>query len=209
MRIYCINTIILFPEGLHQDKRWLGDFSSGFTKMAFETAEKSDFKTEVFIQPACNHYSNYFGIRNEMIIKFGTPISITPFYELYKTKPRTAQRQVIAAAHKQIEDLMLNITDLENYEAIDFIRNIYGRKYALAQGLNPKHFPNMLESDKNLFANLEKAKSENADKVLGIYRKALDYKNTLKELNITDNEVVCNNVMALPNIPQLALPDTM
>lgn len=190
------NTIILFPEGMHQDKRWLGEFSSGFTKMAFETAEKSDFETEVFIQPACNHYSDYYGIRNEMIIKFGTPISIAPFYELYKTKPRTAQRQVIALAHEQIGNLMLNITDLDNYEAIDFIRNIYGRRYALAQGLNPMHFPNMLDSDKRLFANLEKAKAENLDNVIGIYNKALEYKKTLESLNVTNNEVACNANLA-------------
>lgn len=184
------NTIIMFPEGMHQDKHWLGNFTTGFTKMAFESAEKDNFQTEVFIQPACNHYSNYFGIQNEMIIKFGTPISIAPFYELYKTKPRTAQRQVIALAHEQINNLMLNITDIDNYEAIDFIRSIYGRHYAISNSLDANYFPNMLESDKLLFANLEKAKAENCDSVLNIYNKALQYKQELKSQGIGDTEVM-------------------
>lgn len=184
------NTIIMFPEGMHQDKRWLGEFSTGFTKMAFESAQNDNFQTEVFIQPACNHYSNYFGVQNEMIIKFGTPVSIAPFYELYKTKPRTAQRQVIALVHEQIQNLMLDITDLENYEAIDFIRGVYGKHFAISNNLDANYFPNMLESDKMLFANLEKAKAENNESVANIYSKALEYKQDLKSQDIGDTEVM-------------------
>ena len=85
-------TLLMYPEAGHQDKRWLGTFSFGYTKMAFEAAELGNFEKEVFILPACNHYSHYFGMRNRMLVKFGTPISLQPYYELYKTKPRTAQR---------------------------------------------------------------------------------------------------------------------
>lgn len=183
------NTIIMFPEAMHQDKRWLGNFSSGYTKIAFEAAELDNFQTEVFILPACNHYSNYFGIQNEMILKFAKPISIAPFYELYKTKPRTAQRQVNALVHEQINNLMLNITDLDNYEAIDFIRNIYGHKYATQNGLNATHFPNMLTSDKLLFKALDEAKALFPDKVSTLYAKTLEYKQLLNLFKITDTEV--------------------
>lgn len=183
------NTIIMFPEGVHQDKRWLGQFSSGYTKMAFEAAQLDDFKTEVFIQPACNHYSNYFGIQNEMILKFGQPVSIAPFYELYKTKPRTAQRQANELVYNQIRDLMLNITDLDNYEAIDFIRGFYGRRFAADNGLNPNHFPDMLKADKMLFAKLDERKAEQPEAVADIYANALEYKKLLTESRITDLEV--------------------
>ncbi len=32
-------TVIMYPEACHQDKHWLGTFSLGYTKMAFEAAE--------------------------------------------------------------------------------------------------------------------------------------------------------------------------
>ena len=154
-------TLLMYPEAGHQDKRWLGTFSFGYTKMAFEAAELGNFEKEVFILPACNHYSHYFGMRNRMLVKFGTPISLQPYYELYKTKPRTAQREVNKLVREQISNLMLDIRDLDNYDAIDFIRTTYGIDYAKTQGVNPDDLPNRLLSDKNLVARLDEAyKSE-------------------------------------------------
>ncbi|MGN1211843.1 MAG: 1-acyl-sn-glycerol-3-phosphate acyltransferase [Candidatus Cryptobacteroides sp.] len=141
-------TIGMYPEAGHQDKRWLGHFSYGYTRLAFEAAEKTGFEKDVVILPVGNHYSDYFGIRNEYMAQFGTPISLKPYYELYKTKPRTAQREVSALVRKQIENLMLDIRDLEHYDMIDFLRNTYGIGYALECGLNPGELPQKLKSDK-------------------------------------------------------------
>ena len=87
-------TVVMYPEAGHQDKHWLGTFSYGYTRLAFEAAEMGNFEKEIFILPACNHYDDYFGIQNELMIRYGKPISLKPYYELYKTKPRTAQREV-------------------------------------------------------------------------------------------------------------------
>ena len=179
-------SILIYPEGGHQDKHWLGDFSFGYTKMAFEAAELDDFQTEIFILPCCNHYSDYFDIQKDILLKFGTPVSLKPFYELYKTKPRTAQRQVNALVREQMEGMMLNITDLDNYEAIDFLRNTYGRKYALKHGFRADHLPDKLMSDKAFFKSLEEVKAENGDVVQQVYNDTLRYKNELKKLNVVD-----------------------
>ena len=122
----------------------------GYLKLAFEAAELADFRKDVVIMPTCNHYSHYFGIRNRFVIKFGEPISLMPYYELYKTKPRTAQREVNKVVVKQISDLMLDIRDLDNYEAIDFIRTTYGDDYAEKQGVKHWNLPERLLTDKQL-----------------------------------------------------------
>ena len=154
-------TLLMYPEAGHQDKRWLGTFSFGYTKMAFEAVELGNFEKEVFILPACNHYSHYFGMRNRMLVKFGTPISLQPYYELYKTKPRTAQREVNKLVREQISSLMLDIRDLDNYQAIDFIRTTYGTDYAKAKGIDPNDLPERLLVDKELVAKLDEGfKSE-------------------------------------------------
>jgi 1-acyl-sn-glycerol-3-phosphate acyltransferase len=181
-------TILMYPEGGHQDKRWLGDFSLGYTKMAFETAELDDFRTEIFILPSCNHYSDYFDIQKDILIKFGTPVSIKPYYELYKTKPRTAQRQVNAVVREQIAGMMLNITDLDNYRAIDFLRNTYGRKYAVAHGYKADYLPDKLLSDRAFFKVLDDAKSKDEAFVQQICDDALRLEDELKKLNIRDEQ---------------------
>ena len=182
-------TVLMYPEAGHQDKHWLGTFSFGYTKMAFEAAELGNFEKEVFILPACNHYSHYFGMRNRMLVKFGTPISIQPYYELYKTKPRTAQREVNKLVREQISNLMLDIRDLDNYDAIDFIRTTYGVDYAKKRGVNPDDLPNRLLSDKGLVAKLAEAKETDDAGMNVLYQDARDLKQGIETLGITDGHL--------------------
>ena len=191
-------TVIMYPEAGHQDKRWLGTFSFGYTKMAFEAAEMANFEKDVLILPACNHYSHYFGMRNRIMVKFGTPISIQPYYELYKTKPRTAQREVNKLVREQISNLMLDIRDLDNYHAIDFIRTTYGVDYAKKQGVNPDNLPERLLTDKDLVARLDEAKKLDEKGINELYQDARVLRQGIEELGITDNHLKTDvNPMAL------------
>jgi 1-acyl-sn-glycerol-3-phosphate acyltransferase len=180
-------TLLIYPEGKHQDKHWLGDFSLGYTRLAFEAAESDDFKTEVFILPCCNHYSAYNDIRNDVMLKFGTPISIMPFYELYKTKPRTAQREVNVLVKEQMLELMLHISDLDNYKAIDFLRHTYGCKYAQKQGFRPGYLPEKLLADQRLVKNLEKARTHDVIGMQELYEDVKMLDNEIKRHKIRDD----------------------
>lgn len=177
-------TIVMFPEAGHQDKRWLGHFSLGYLKLAFEAAEMDNFNTEIFILPSCNHYRNYFEIQGQFMVKFGTPISLKPFYELYKTKPRTAKRQVNALVREQIENLMLNIEDLENYDTTDYIRTTYGKEYAAQKGTDTGYLPDMLVSDKELCGKLAELKDKDTGKAEETFALAADEMEGVKELGI-------------------------
>ena len=182
-------TVLMYPEAGHQDKRWLGTFSFGYTKMAFEAAELANFEQEVFILPACNHYSHYFGMQNRMLVKFGTPISLQPYYELYKTKPRTAQREVNKLVREQISGLMLDIRDLDYYDAIDFIRTSYGVDYAKKQGVDPDNLPERLLADKELVAKLDEAKKLDEKDVNELYEEARALKQGICQAGITDEHL--------------------
>lgn len=151
------HSIVIFPEGGHQTGHWLGQFSYGYTKMAFDAAEMTGFEKDVVILPCCNHYSSYWGIRRKVLVKYGRPISLGQFYELYKTKPRTAQRQVNRLVREQILDMMYEVRDLDNYDAIEFIRNSeYSSSYARRNGRNPDILSEKMLSDKDLVSTLEK-----------------------------------------------------
>ena len=182
-------TVIMYPEARHQDKHWLGTFSLGYTKMAFEAAEMAKFEKDVQILPACNHYSHYLGLRNRMLVKFGTPISLQPYYELYKTRPRTAQREVNKLVREQISGMMLDIRDLENYEVIDFIRTTYGEDYAQKKGVNPDNLPERLLTDQDLVAKLDEAKKLDEKGLNELYQNARVLRQGIEELGIMDNHL--------------------
>ena len=150
------NSVVIFPEGGHQTGHWLGNFSFGYTKMAFDSAEMLNFESDVMILPSCNHYSDYFGIRQKCLVEYGAPISLKPYYELYKEKPRTAQRQVNKLVCEQIKNMMFRVRDLEYYDELEFIRNSsYGEEYARGKGFDPDYLPDKMISDKELVARLE------------------------------------------------------
>lgn len=181
------NRLIIFPEGGHQNKRFLGEFSFGYTRLAFEAAAADNFQKDIVIMPCCNHYSDYFGVKADYMELFGTPVHLQPYYTLYQTKPRTAQREVNKVVREQIASLMLNITDLDNYDAIDWIRNSeYGSLFARKNGLNPEYLPDKLQSDKALFAALEKAKQTDPDALQQLYSEALAINSQQKALHIDD-----------------------
>ena len=145
------NRLIMYPEGTHQDKRWLGDFSYGYTCLAFQTAERDNFEHDIVILPSAHHYSSYFGLQADVMIRFGTPISLAAYYELYKQKPRTAQREVNKLVRAQIHDMMLDIRDLDHYAQLDWLRESeYGQMFCRVHELDPSYLPDKLRSDKML-----------------------------------------------------------
>jgi len=145
------HTTLLYPEAGHQTRHWLGFYSHGYLRMAFEAASKENFQKEIFVLPSCNHYSKYHGLRNDMLVRFGKPISLKPYYELYQTHPRTAWRQVNELVRARIRELMLDIKDLEHYDEIDYLRrSAFGQDFARSLGKDPELLPEKLEADKEL-----------------------------------------------------------
>ena len=142
------HAVAIFPEAGHQPGHWLGDFSYGYTRMAFEAAERAGFEKEIYILPACNHYSDYFGLRNELMVRFGQPIALSRWYEMYRTRPRTAQREVNALVREQIRAMMLDVQDRDHYAELEFIRtSSFGRQFAAMLGKDPEKLPERLEAD--------------------------------------------------------------
>ncbi len=187
------NRLIIFPEGGHQNKRFLGEFSFGYTRLAFQAAASANFQKDIVIMPCCNHYSDYFGVKADYIERFGTPIHLQPYYALYQTKPRTAQREVNKLVREQIASLMLNITDLDNYDTIDWIRNSeYGSSFARSHGLNPDYLPDKLESDKALFAALQEAKQTDPNALQQLYNEAEAISKQQQALHIDDATIQRN-----------------
>lgn len=150
------HTLLIFPEGGNQNKRWLGYLSLGYLAMAFHAAEQSGFSKEIYIQPFGHHYENYFHPFYGFLLQFGKPIALSAYYELYKTKPRTAMRQVNELVEQQISSLMLNIRDLDHYEAIDDIRtSVLCKEFADKHNLRADYMPEKLQAEQQLVSVLE------------------------------------------------------
>jgi hypothetical protein len=180
-------TVMLYPEAGHQDKRWLGTFKLGYLKLAFTAAEKMNFEQDIMILPSCNHYSNYFHARTDMLIRFGKPISLKPYYEKYKEAPRETMMEINKIVREAIKEMILHVDDIENYDAIDFLReNGYGKKYAKSHGYKVNYLPSRLLSDQNLVNDLQKAKDEHPEEMAQVYADTLKLAKGIEDLKIRD-----------------------
>ena len=199
-------TLMLYPEADHQDKRWLGKFKLSYLRIAFEAAEKMNFEQDVMILPSCNHYSNYFHARTDMLIKFAEPISLKPYYERYKESPRETMMEINTLVRNTIQQIMLHIEDLEHYNEIDFIRESgYGKKYAKEHGYKFNYLPSRLLADQKLVAELQDAYATNAEEMESIYADTRRYADGLKELNIRDWLFIHNPGIEAPILRGLGL----
>ncbi len=179
-------SVMIFPEAGHQDKRYLGHFTTGYTTMAFKTAEEGNWEKEIFILPVANHYTDYFGIRREMCVMFSEPISLKPYYELYKEKPRTAMREVNLLVRQVVSSMMLDIQDLDNYNSIDFLRTNYGKTFALLKKMPYKILPEKLEAEKAFVAALS---SLEEDKKNEVYSFASSIRQRLEDFKLSFKSV--------------------
>ena len=180
-------TLMLYPEADHQDKRWLGTFKLGYLRIAFEAAEKMGFEQDVMVLPSCNHYSNYFHARTDMLIKFDKPISLKPYYERYKKSPREVMVELNGLVRSRIQDMMLHVSDLEHYDEIDFLRETgYGQNYAREHGFKPNYLPSRLIADQQLVDKMQSATMERPEEMEVIYADTKRYALGLKELGIRD-----------------------
>lgn len=180
-------TVVLYPEGQHQNKRWLGPLSPAYLKMAFGAAEDADFEREVYIMPTANHYSHYRLPREDVMITFGEPIALSPYYERYKEQPREVMAEVGELVKGQIEHLMLNVEDLDNYAAIDFLRTgDFGAEWATRHSLKADYLPERLEADKLLVARLKELKENEPEVAEGIFDNARKLDKGIRRLGIRE-----------------------
>lgn len=181
------NAVAIFPEAMNQTRRWLGDFTSGYLRIGFRTAEKSGFTKDVVILPVCNHYTGFFRMRERMMLKIGKPVHLQPYYEMYKAKPRTVQRELNHLIRSRVDDMMLDIRDTEHYDAIEYLRNSrYGREYCRRSGRNPRYLPDKLASDRELVARLDTLNAAHPEEMGELYAGLVKLEQVTRKLRIRD-----------------------
>ena len=122
-----------------------------------------------------------------MLIKFGKPISLKPYYERYKEEPRATMMEINNLVHSEIKEMMLHVEDIEHYDQIDWLReNEYGKKYAIEHGFKKNYLPSRLLSDQKLVAELAEATQEHPEEMESVDKDTAELIVGYKKLNVRD-----------------------
>ncbi|MBQ7253715.1 MAG: 1-acyl-sn-glycerol-3-phosphate acyltransferase [Bacteroidales bacterium] len=191
--------VALFPEAGHQNRHFLGTFKKGFARIAFEYAQACDFQKDLTILPLGHNYSGYFGMQQDLLMTIGEPIHIADLYDTYRESPERARHLLNLRARERVESLMLNIEEVENYEAVDQMCEMYIPEYKKRHGIRNGRLKHQLSAKQALNNALKKTGygkdgSDDAAAAAGLIAKAAEYVKNLKTLRLDDRIVDKANV---------------
>lgn len=162
---------IIFPEATHRAKHSLLKLSKGIFHIAENAIEKSNGKP-VYIQPIGIEYSDYFRFRNNVLVRFGKPISVNRFLEEHADEPApVAMLQMRGLLTDALAKEIVYIPDDEDYDAV--------WEYAKLKADNPDYF-------KKTLADIE---SREGRKLKGLLRiQAVDKQAVAEALAMKEND---------------------
>ena len=113
--------LAIFPEGNHMMHRSLRPFKKGVGRIAFAAMEDHNFNLDLKIVPIGINYSRPTRLRGDLLVNFGKPIVVKDYVELYKQNPNAAYLALKDELSLRIKELIIDIHDNVNYEAIERI----------------------------------------------------------------------------------------
>ena len=162
--------LIIFPEGNHHYKKSLRPFKKGIARIALGAAKKYNYKTPIYIVPLGIDYENHFNMNGDLLLNAGDPINISEYYNKHKKEPAETINNLSSEVYNQLEKLMINIKDLENYESIYFLLHKIPIKS------NPKSILSKFNQRQQRLSKLEELRINDFNK----YQDLIDKSNKLK-----------------------------
>ena len=179
------NGFVILPEGNHAGFRRLRALKKGFARIAFQAEEAEKFLLDMKIVPVGINYSDYEQFRTELLVVYGKPFPVSPFYEVYKQNPAVAYNRMREKLAQELKPLMIHI-DSVYYEAFDLLRIAYREKACLQMNLDPRDLYHRFRAEKQIIACLEKYENEAPEKMKVLAAKADEYLGLLKKMKLQD-----------------------
>ena len=182
-------SIGIFPEARHTDKRRLLDLKKGIPRLAFMAEEKNDFNLNIQIVPVGIYYSRYNRMRSILHVRYGKPISVAEYKEEYKTNPQKAMISLRMLMEDALRPLIIDIKSIELYDTYESIRSLYVKNLIRKFKLGRLSQINKFKADKITISALETFENDYPEKMDEIKDEVEKYEKLKKELEVSDQSV--------------------
>jgi len=112
-----IHPIGIFTEGTHSLKRTIRPLKKGICRLAFETLERNP-DLDVKVIPVGLNYNDHIAFQTEVLIVFGEPIPVKPYFEHYLKNNAIGYRMLLDDLKPKMGELIINIPNDENYDKV-------------------------------------------------------------------------------------------
>ncbi len=126
----------IYPEGSHAGLRRLRPLQKGVGRIAFQTLEEQGTDKSLMIIPTGIDYEHFQKFGTRLVVKFGQPFDVAPYFPLYKQDPAKALNALKERISEVISKQMVDITSERWYDTIDNLRD-WIWEYGRFKGLKP------------------------------------------------------------------------
>jgi len=176
------NGLVILPEGTHGDQRKLKTLKKGISRIAFEAEEANNFNLNIKIVPVGLDWTNYINFRSRLFVNYGEPISISDYYEEYKSNPPRGMNLLRERVSKELKKYMIHIESDEYYNMFDNIRYIYLPHMLKKMGKKNKQ-PNQFYAQKEIINKLNGFVGSNPEEAKELSKNTAKYSELLQKLN--------------------------
>ncbi len=108
------HALVMFPEASHNIKRRVRPLSKGFTRILFNTLDKTP-ELKIHIIPVGMNYRSNTGFPDKVALCYGTPILAHALYDSMVVQE--SSNRIRDAVSESLKKLTIHIADEENYDA--------------------------------------------------------------------------------------------
>jgi 1-acyl-sn-glycerol-3-phosphate acyltransferase len=177
-------SLVIFPEGDHAPERRLRPLKKGICRMAFQAEERQGFELGLQIVPVGLDYDNFYKFQHDLGIRFGRPIPVDPYRELYRQNPSKAHIALKKEIAGELKQLMVHIADQHHHDLINNLRKIGHTQKKVHPGGSFSGGSGRLEEDQKLIKAFEKKCSEEPQRAAFLDRQVRLFVRILDRLNL-------------------------
>ncbi len=203
-RLEAGNTIAMFPEGNHGNRKFLRPFKKGLARLAFAAEEANDFELDVQIIPVGIEYSNYTDFRSDILLTYGKPIVIKTYQEEYKKDPNRANIIVLDEVSSRLSELIVDIKEKSLYDTFESVRYLYEPKMLAHLELDANH-PNELKAYQTLIKSVEDKVISHLGEIEELKNESEKYSELLVDLKLDERVLASRSSNASIVLTELAM----
>jgi 1-acyl-sn-glycerol-3-phosphate acyltransferase len=167
----------IMPEGTHSELKRLRMLQKGLFRLSMQVQEKYENEPMVKIVPVGLEFTSTNKFRADVTIKFGKPIEVSDFYNLYVENQAKAYKKMQNHLSEKIKELMINIENTQFYLQINDLRILYGQQSTSR---------NRLQAEQKIIAALEKYAQTEPDEMAALSDATDKYTDILLAHNLRD-----------------------
>ena len=184
---------LIFPEGVSTGERTLSKIKTGAARIGFGAMVKNDWALDITMIPVGLSYSNAIKFKSNVIVRYGSPISLKEFRDQYNLDEFNVVNQLTQQIETALTKLTTNVNDLASEEIVSALELIYKKELMTDLGLDLKNKSDDFSATKGLVNGVEWYFKNKPERVEEFKEKFQNYQNHLSLLKLKDEFLDPNN----------------